>query len=250
MPFFSSLTQRADRSARLIFTTRGACLRMSNLHPPYPIFIGNKKALLYAEDTNESRGTFAEVILYDNYGIKKVAKKQKLERIVDIGANIGSFAVLAALCAPNAQIHAYEPHPKAFSWLSKNLNDLNITIFNQAVSDRDGELKFDAREHTTLSFLSSSGSIVVNAITPSKIFPEQTIDFLKVDCEGAEFEIFKDFNLLKRTKLMAMEYHLTETNTMDVLIDLIKQGGHKVTKQVQHPAAAKEYGLLCSRRFL
>ncbi len=221
---------------------------MANLHPPYPIYVGSRKSLLHADDTDESRGIFSEVILHDNYSFRKLARSGKFMRIVDIGANIGVFSVLAALAAPDSVVHAYEPHPEAFKWLSKNANGLNVNAFNLAVADKAGQMRFDIREATTLSGLSETGSLCVSAVSPADILPGEKIDFLKVDCEGAEFLIFKDFELLRRTNFMAMEYHLTEQNTMARLQELIAEGQHEIMTCVRHPAAPAEYGIITTRR--
>ena len=55
--------------------------------------------------------------------------------IVDIGANVGSFALWANLRWPQSMIHAYEPHPETFKLLMNNVEGLsNITCYNAAVS--------------------------------------------------------------------------------------------------------------------
>ena len=248
MSALSNITQRIERSVRLICTTHGACLRMRDLKPPYPLIVGRHRAILHTEDTDESRGIYSEVILFDGYGLSNLARKASLRRIVDIGGNIGAFAVFASLCFPEAEVHAFEPHPVAYSWLEKNVIGRRISIFNQAVADRDGELRFDVKQHATLSSLSDSGSHTVQAISPAKIFPGEEIDFLKMDCEGAEFLIFKDPALLLRTKRLAMEYHLDEVNTFQLLMEYLKAGGHAVSKLTKSSLAPNKFGILWSER--
>jgi hypothetical protein len=53
---------------------------------------------------------------------------------LDIGANIGSFAIWAAWRWPNSRIQCYEPHPGRFRMLMKNVAAFpNITPVNAAV---------------------------------------------------------------------------------------------------------------------
>jgi FkbM family methyltransferase len=63
----------------------------------------------------------------------------------DIGANIGSYTVLAAAHC-GAEVFAFEPVPETFQWLKRNI-DLNktsqkVTLFNNGVGDKSGKLYF------------------------------------------------------------------------------------------------------------
>lgn len=244
----SEIPKRLERGIRLMRVTRGACYRMKNLRPPYRFYFGNKSAFLDAEDTDESRGIFAEVILYDSYGLSSIDHNSPPRRILDIGANIGSFSVFASLHFPEAEIHAYEPHPLAFSWLKKNTQQRNVKLFNLAVADRAGELKFDQQSKSTLSSLSQDGMQIVNAVSQDQVLSGQTIDFVKMDCEGAEFMILSDGGLLRRTKRLAMEYHLDEKNTFKNLEYLLKLGQHKIIKLTRSSLMPDKFGILWSER--
>ena len=46
---------------------------------------------------------------------------QDYRTIIDIGANMGSFAVYAALTCPNAIIYCFEPEKQNFEILKKNI---------------------------------------------------------------------------------------------------------------------------------
>src|SRR5947208_11514716 len=63
---------------------------------------------------------------------------------VDVGANIGFFALVAAKLNPRLRVIAFEPNPKMFAMLSehKRLNDLsNLTAEPLALSNRDGKAR-------------------------------------------------------------------------------------------------------------
>ncbi|ELY68835.1 FkbM family methyltransferase [Natrinema versiforme] len=108
----------------------------------------------------------------------------------DIGANIGTYALLAAQCG--AQVHAFEPGDNARDRLRANaaLNDLAPTIHDYALADEDGT--------ATLSHESRSG---VRELTDGAGDPVQTRrgdglelpspDIVKIDVEGAELAVLE-----------------------------------------------------------
>ncbi len=144
--------------------------------------------------------------------------------VVDIGAHIGVFAVRAARLAHRGRVYAYEASSKNYPWLSKNrqLNDLgNLHIQNRAVSGRRGEMPFYIpADNGVLGslFQEPSGFMeTVQATTLADIIAEhgiEQIDYLKVDAEGAEYDIL--FNCpdetLAKVRRVAMEYHEFEGN--------------------------------------
>ena len=119
--------------------------------------------------------------------------------VVDMGAHIGAFAVRAARSARSGQVYAYEASSKNFALFTENrhLNGLdNLYIENSAVSNRRGKVPFYTPSDNRIlgSLLQSTSSFVENVqtITFSDIITEhaiEKIDFLKVDVEGAEFDI-------------------------------------------------------------
>ena len=119
--------------------------------------------------------------------------------VVDMGAHIGAFAVRAARLAQGGQVYAYEASSKNFALLSENrkLNDLgNLYIENSAVSNQSVIMPFYTPSDNRIlgSLLQNTSSFIemVQTITFSDIIAEHCInqiDFLKVDVEGAEFDI-------------------------------------------------------------
>lgn len=184
-----------------------------------------------------------EIYIDNDYRIKK----NKYKVIVDIGSNIGTFSILASHYNPKARIYSYEASPSTYEVQLKNIEmncSGNVTSHNLAVSDKNTLLTFYTHPATGLSslFLKGRGSKkqLVNSITLSKIisgYRLKRIDFLKMDCEGAEYGILlnsKDGDILKISK-MSIEYHDSLTKYKHPqLIHRLKSLGYTTT-YTPHP---------------
>jgi FkbM family methyltransferase len=63
--------------------------------------------------------------------------------VLDVGANVGQFAVASAKLFPNVEIHSFEPVPACAKRLRKNVSGLeNVTVYPFALGDREGEVTF------------------------------------------------------------------------------------------------------------
>jgi len=143
--------------------------------------------------------------------------------IMDIGAAIGEFTLLAAKKAYKGKIFAFEPFPGSFQLLRENmqLNSLrNVEVYEKAVWSREGELSFINENGEPLQLSMDSGQPSDNAHNPLKIHcisllqaldltAISHLDLLKLDCEGAEFPILLDAHpeVFERIDRMIMEYH-------------------------------------------
>jgi len=141
--------------------------------------------------------------------------------ILDIGAGLGDFAVHAARRNPHGVIYAFEPFPESFALLEENvrLNGLeNVSMFPYAVGAASGgQLTLyatgEAVQHRTAGAASvAAPAFDVTTVSLDRIFEEQNLtqcDFLKIDCEGAEYEILLNASdqTLSRIRHVCLEYH-------------------------------------------
>ncbi len=151
--------------------------------------------------------------------------------VIDIGAHIGLFTLYASQFCTKGSIFSFEPMKDNYELLLENikLNNLEqVKFFNLAVSNSNDPIKLyindDESGHSMFS--QSSQNLMVNSISLKKIFDENQIEycnFLKLDCEGAEYEIIKNLPLSYFEKIdkMIIEYHMADSNP-ELLIELKK----------------------------
>lgn len=168
--------------------------------------------------------------------------------VVDIGANIGVFSLYAATKTQN-NIFAYEPLLENFNYLTKNIksNRLdNIRANHLAVSNKVGIKKLYLTKAKTDNLLfpkldqKNLQTASIKSTTLVKIFQDnqlQKINFLKLDCEGAEGLILKSTptSYLQRIDKIAMEFHdnlspLSHTQITSIL----RIANFKVTRLWDH----------------
>ncbi|CAK9082463.1 unnamed protein product, partial [Durusdinium trenchii] len=155
----------------------------------------------------------------DHYALDMLRSTSPAPIFLDIGANMGMVSILLAKKWPNARILAVEPAPTTFRYLLWNLraNDVLAQVWplNLAVST--------ARRSVRMSHLSSghvwTGQVPANASwTPSHVLKSDSVfdvstaslpellagfgmghqvDFLKLDCEGCEWEILSKWSFLQ-----------------------------------------------------
>jgi len=166
---------------------------------------------------------FYTVYIKSEYDGLEKFEIQKNDTIIDIGAHLGFFTVKAAKKAVNGKIYAFEPFSMHFKLLESNIkqNSLkNVKYFNSALFDNTGELTFyyaleGDPEDTSLFKIDPSKKIyeeTVKSISLNDFFIQEkleTCDFMKIDCEGAEYSILMnaDNSTLKKIQKIAMEWH-------------------------------------------
>jgi FkbM family methyltransferase len=91
----------------------------------------------------------------------------KPNTIIDVGANVGQFAIASAKFFPNTSVHSFEPLPDCVALLQKNVKRLNnIKVYPFALGDAEAEVEFHVNEH------SHSSSILPLADSHRKAFPD------------------------------------------------------------------------------
>jgi FkbM family methyltransferase len=156
----------------------------------------------------------------------------KHDIIIDIGAHIGIFSLYASRFCTNGKIFCYEPSAENYQLLQDNLRQnkiANIFPNNAAVSNSNGTVNFYINSDNTAHSIydATSKSIQVKSQTLQNIFDVnniQSCDYLKLDCEGAEYEIIESLpdDYFRKIKQIYIEYHFGDTKH-DMLDSMIKK---------------------------
>ena len=170
------------------------------------------------------------VILDDEYGLRELKTAPRM--IVDIGTNVGIFSWYAQKLYPNAEIVGFEPNPLAWKYAIRNVPSAHIS--NAAVGAAEGFISLHTTEDWRLSKVTQSEYGNVKLMSFEKIIcalPAE-VDLLKMDCEGAEWEILQNTKAFCRVHRIHMEYHLVNQKTMADLETAVHGIGFKIEKLV------------------
>jgi FkbM family methyltransferase len=145
---------------------------------------------------------------------------------VDLGANIGVSSYYA-LKNGAKKVYCFEPDKQVLSLLEKNIKR-NKKTFNYAVSH---ERKSIELYHWPYNSYNDGPKYTVDCITLDDVIDlvnEPLIDYLKIDIEGFEENIFDSVSIenMKRIKKMFIEYHNPEKT--DEFVKKIKKLGFNV----------------------
>lgn len=141
------------------------------------------------------------------------------QMVYDIGANIGVLSVVLANIYPNAKIHAFEPQPDNFEILHKNVESYpNVHLHAVGLGAVDGAKNLwpsdDPKNFGGFSNFIESGTPVQCKILSIKRTVEYygVPDVIKIDCEGAECEILRNFPHLERVSWITGELHSADAD--------------------------------------
>jgi len=152
---------------------------------------------------------FINLWLDDEYGLRSLP--QAPQTILDVGANVGLFSLLAARLFPQATIHAYEPNPAVAEACQQNLEQAGVVLYRQAVSLERGWVEMqgadDYRGAQAVKTTAGQG-IECAAFREAVQRLGGHVDLLKLDCEGAEWSILQDEATMTHIDVVRMEYHL------------------------------------------
>jgi 2-O-methyltransferase len=206
---------------------------------------------------------------YANWQQKGIVPKAYIRRflpenavILEAGAHIGTDTLEMAKLWQNATIHAFEPVPDLFQFLSKNTQGVsNIHIYPLALSDVTGELDI----HISSGNSNGSSSILAPKqhldVHPDVLFEEkmrvktttiddwarqqqiQKIDMLWLDLQGYELPVLtKSLSILRGVKVIYTEVNLIENYENNATYSELKNWLHTQGFVVKREALAWKDG--------
>jgi FkbM family methyltransferase len=159
------------------------------------------------------------------------------DTVLDVGAHKGVFTAYAATKTRN-KIHAYEPNLSNFSCLKTLITSNgwnNVVPINKAMSSQQGYIKLFRSEMSTRHNLTGKDPVtgqplreydlVPAATLEEAIGPFEHIDFMKMDCEGAEVPILLSSGVaFQKIRRIALEFHfMTDTEITQKLTSHLRK---------------------------
>ena len=173
----------------------------------------------------------------------------KPKTIFDVGANKGEWSELVANIYPDALILAFEPVPEIFLLMQQKLaafSSSKLHLAQIALSDTAGEIVFyqNAKQSLFSSLYPREDNQTLKEIKVETIKGDiycrengiDTIDFLKIDVEGAELKVLKGFyGMLEKGKIRVIQFeygemYISARTFLKDCFDLLIPLGYKIGK--------------------
>lgn len=167
-----------------------------------------------------------EVLIQDEYlCIESLLADQESPKVIDLGGNIGCFALRVFIFAPNARIASVEAAADTFDVLKTNqeLNTFfNWTLFNNGIWSHEEALSLMRRGISMGHRVIENGDgDVVQGMTLHSLIKKldwDTVDLIKMDIEGGEEKVIPcALDVLKQTRFLIIEIHTDRINAKPVM---------------------------------
>ena len=212
----------------------------------------NKK--VYYRTSSSDMTLIYEILLKSKYKSEYYLPEKLNPKIIfDIGGNIGITSIYLAKLFPDSLIYSFEPMPENFEILQKNISQYkNIRAFNYGLGSKNGSFKVylssdpenyggisfypDAHGNQEKSYISCEVKNVNEIINDLEV---ESIDLIKIDTEGAEYDILSTLkvDILRGTSWITGELHV---NRDFELLDYLDSIGFSISFKKQ----------ICNRLFM
>jgi FkbM family methyltransferase len=153
-------------------------------------------------------------------------------RILDCGANIGLSIIYLKRICPTAKITAFEPDKANYELLARNIQTFqlkDVEIREEAIWNEDTTVEFSTHQGMASHIEQSArtGTTSIKSIRLRNLLKEP-IDFLKLDIEGAEYEVLMDCGeKLLNIQRIFIEYHgkFSMAQRLQEILDLLTKSG-------------------------
>lgn len=173
--------------------------------------------------------------------------------VLDAGANIGAFSVLAASCG--ARVVGFEPDPENFAIAESNVTlngyDDRVQLHNVGLWTHDDEMRLYInprnRGMATLRRVRGRSSVVVPLRSFADVLRKVDPTKIKMDVEGAEYPIFMAVEDWHNVELIRMEWHIAVLKDqrwlkLQRMIDRLQSFGFVLTGEDGFPRPGRGRG--------
>jgi len=183
----------------------------------------NNKKIYYRTSSSDMMLIY-EILLKSKYKREYYFPEELKPKVIfDIGGNIGITSVYLASLFPEAQIYTFEPLKENFEILKKNTSQFNnIEVFNFGLGAKNGSFKLylsdDEENYGGVSFYSEVEGNMSEPYTECEVknvndviqeIGVTSVDLIKIDTEGAEYDILTNMKdeFLNKTSWITGELH-------------------------------------------
>lgn len=156
--------------------------------------------------------------------------------VFDAGANLGYFTLLmAALVGPGGRVHAAEPNPRCAALLRQSVTlngfDDRVTVHESPLGAAGGAevvLRVPDGRPMNGHVVPGSGAESLRLRTVDEILGEGPLDAIKIDVEGAEWELWQGMETLlarRRPLIVFLEFNKHRLADPDAFLDSIARHG-------------------------
>jgi FkbM family methyltransferase len=154
--------------------------------------------------------------IFEQRQYEKIYEVQKDNVVIDIGASYGPFTW--SVLDRASKVYSFEPSKNIFEVLKNNVKNYNVEVINKAIFHTSSlneqiDRPCIAEYQKELENLSTEEELVdtISFMDFIKEYNISYIDFIKTDCEGGEYYLFRDENmpfLINNVKNIVGEFHL------------------------------------------
>lgn len=184
----------------------------------------------------EDKSLFYEIVsiwLDDEYGLKNLESAPK--KVIDVGGNLGLFTLFLKSHFPDALVHAYEPNPECVGYFAKNTAALDqVVLYREGLASETGTADLLCDEESTRltrtqTRQDEAGEVLLTSLETAMNRIGGAVDLLKIDCEGAEWDILDARCALREAAHIRMEYHLWAGKELSDLHKIANAIGFEIT---------------------
>ena len=208
-------------------------MKLNNLH------FNNQDFEIYTR-SQADKSVMKEIFELREYKEVEAIIKSAKTLIIDAGAQAGFFVLFCRALNPEVKILAIEPDEDNLELLNQHIgiNNLkNVEVIPAALAGKSGLRDFfissDSHNHSLFKVLVPriSKNAKIKTYSLDDLLKEQGIKevaLLKLDIEGAEYEVLRNFTHWKKIKNIALEYHDFGEWQHQKLEKLLSDNGFKV----------------------
>lgn len=181
-----------------------------------------------------------EIFADDAYGMETLTRGVDPEAaVLDIGGQVGCFALALARELPRAAVHVYEASPTSASYAQRNVDDNSlsdrVTVHAAALAGEAGEFSLiDNGNASVLNGITAPGGreVVVPAVTFDEAVARvratgRQVQVVKMDVEGAEYDVVlaSSPDSWSDVRTVALEYHPVAGHGLEELMAFLSPLG-------------------------